>query len=277
MKGTKGNRLWKLTMFGILGILLLGLGSGTAMAEEKVSTWSVTKRQRVFYYDEDGQKLKDGRYEIDGKYYYFDEDGVQRTGWQKVGNNYYYFNIGQRTEGDMVKSKTVNGIKLKKSGRADMTSYAEKKLPVLYAANQKMQEITKCADSKSRKLKKIYNYMISDEWLIKNYYLGNFHKKQKDWDIYYAGKVFITPKYFNGRIGADCYTYASTFAYLANAVGYTATVKSTGHHGYCVIGRHAYDPSWQLLDSKHNYYKLSLKTSPNKINYGAEQKYSITI
>ncbi len=267
----------KRVLFGALLVtLLLGMNSGTVMAKKR-NTWFTTKHSRVFYYDEDGRTLKNGRYKIDGKYYYFDEKGVQRTGWQKVGDDYYYFNIGQKKKGSMVKSETVNGIQLRKTGRARMTSYAKKKLPILYAANQKMQEITKCADSKSEKLKKIYDYMVSDEWLKKSYYLGSFHKNETDWDIYYASKVFISPRYFSGKIGADCYTYASTFAYLANAVGYTASVRSTGSHGYCVVGDYAYDPSWQRLDWNHSYYKLPLKTGPSGINYGATRKYSITI
>lgn len=43
------------------------------------------------YQSEDGNLLKDALSQIDGKTYFFDNNGYMKTGWQKVENSWYYF------------------------------------------------------------------------------------------------------------------------------------------------------------------------------------------
>ncbi len=278
----KRERLTRL-LFGVLtAVLLLGAGSGTAMAKKRESTWFQTQRGRVFYYDENGKTLKDGKYKINGKYYYFDKEGVQRTGWQKIGDDYYYFRIGKKTKGYMLKSTTVNGITLKKGGKAKMTSYAKKKLPILYAANQKMRSLTKCADTKSERLKKCWDDMIanlkgdvssSERWLRLSNLSPSGFWYSKDWDIVYAKRIFT-----DGYTSADCYTCGVVFAYLANACGYTAKAVSSGGHGWCEIGDYVYDPDWALVDGSSSYYHRSLSTTSSRgPAYKGNGRYKITI
>ncbi len=278
----KRGRLTGLFFGVLMAALLLSMSSGTAMAAKRVNTWYKTGKGRIFYYDKDGHRLKDGRYKIDGKYYYFDADGVQRTGWQKIGDDYYYFEIGKKTKGYMLKSTTVNGITLKKGGKAKMTSYAKKKLPILYAANQKMRSLTKCADTKSERLKKCWDNMTanlkgnipySERWLKIAVLSPSGFWYSKDWDITYAKRIFL-----DGYITADCYTSGVVFAYLANACGYTAQAVSSGGHGWCEIGDYVYDPDWAVTDSSSSYYHRPLgKTSPRGPAYKGNGCYRITI
>ncbi|MCD8015846.1 MAG: hypothetical protein LUG99_22350 [Lachnospiraceae bacterium] len=246
--------------------------SGTTATKKKsgkVSKWYTAKSGNVYYYDENGKKLKGGKYKINGKYYYFDSKGIQRTGWQKIGSSYYYFRIAKRKNGYMVTSKTINGITIKKNGKAKMNSYSKRKLPILYKANVLMRSLTKNSDTKSQKLRKVYEY-------TRSYYryasLGSF-VGGNNWDMYYAEKVLVS-----GSIKADCYTFASVFAYLANAVGYKVNVVSSGWHGWAEIGNKFYDPSWSRSDTSKDYCGITYGTQGNfLLNYQNSRKYVIAI
>ncbi len=246
--------------------------SGTTAAKKKsgkVSKWYTAKSGNVYYYDENGKKLKNGKYKINGKYYYFDSKGIQRTGWQKIGSSYYYFRIAKRKNGYMVTSKTVNGITLKKNGKAALNSYSKRKLPILYKANVIMRSVTKNSDTKAQKLKKVFEYTKTH---YKYASIGSFVGGE-NWDLYYAERSFI-----NGAITADCHNYGVIFAYLANAVGYKASAVSSGGHGWAEIGNYVYDPSWSLTDKTHNYFGMPYGTTGTNVpNYAKGRFYVITI
>ncbi|RAN66413.1 cell wall-binding protein, partial [Bacillus sp. SRB_8] len=44
-----------------------------------------------YYFHEDGSVNKAGFEKIDGKLYHFDNNGVAQTGWQKIDGKDYYF------------------------------------------------------------------------------------------------------------------------------------------------------------------------------------------
>ncbi|MCD8015845.1 MAG: hypothetical protein LUG99_22345 [Lachnospiraceae bacterium] len=241
----------------------------TEQETKKVGRWYTAKSGNVYYYNENDKKLKNGKYKINGKYYYFDSKGIQRTGWQKIGSSYYYFRIGKRKNGYMVTSKTVNGIYLRKNGKARMTSYSKRKLPILYKANVIMRSVTKNSDTKAQKLKKLFEYTKTH---YKYSSIGSF-PGGKNWDLYYAERSFI-----NGALTADCHNYGVIFAYLANAVGYKASAVSSGGHGWAEIGNYVYDPSWSLTDKTHNYFGMPYGTTGTNVpNYAKGRYYVITI
>ncbi|MCD7743921.1 MAG: hypothetical protein LUI13_01295 [Lachnospiraceae bacterium] len=243
--------------------------TAAAAKSGKVSTWYTAKSGNIYYYDENGKKLKSGKYEINGNYYYFDSKGIQRTGWQKIGSSYYYFRIAKRKNGYMVTSKTVNGITLKKNGKAKMTSYSERKLPILYKANVVMRKVTKNSDTKKQKLKKVFEYAKTH---YKYSYIGGFAGGE-NWDLYYGERSFV-----KGTLTADCHNYGVIFAYLANAVGYNVNAVSSGGHGWAEIGNYVYDPSWSLTDKTHNYFGMPYGTTGTNVpNYASARVYVITI
>ena len=47
-----------------------------------VSKWFTDDKGRIFYYDKDGKPLT-GEQVIDGSYYLFSANGVQKTGWRE--------------------------------------------------------------------------------------------------------------------------------------------------------------------------------------------------
>lgn len=236
--------------------------ASVSVKKAKEGSWTI-KNKNVFYMVS-GTKQK-GLSEIDGKVYYFDSKGVQRTGWQKIGKKYYYFNIANEKSGNMVKSKTVNGIKLQKDGAAKVTSANKDKIKALIMATELVEKVTKPTMTKAEKLKKCYNYCV------KNIRYRGARKFQggQNWDAKYAINTI------NDGHG-NCYAYGATFAYIANAIGYkNAYAISSGGHGWAEVNNKVYDISWELVDKKHDYFGVSYGLSgvDGRPNYKNGRKY----
>ncbi|MBQ6361475.1 MAG: hypothetical protein IJJ25_10085 [Lachnospiraceae bacterium] len=242
----------------ILMVLAVCLVSApvSANAKKYKKQW-VESKGNYRYYDENGKKVK-GLKKIGKKYYCFDSKGRQHLGWQKIGKNYYFFKRTGGKKGYMVKSKTVNHIKLKKSGKA-VKSSAENRLYALAEAQRIVEAATVPADKKEVKLKKTWNYFQ------KNYlYRGELKfRNGANWDVSYARSVFLTKK-------GNCYGLGAAWAYLAGACGYAESYAvSSGGHGWCEINGRVYDPSWARVDKRYSYYNMDMNMSGrNKIpNY----------
>lgn len=242
---------WKragLICFAVICLILM-MAVPAAAAPKYKNQWQKTNG-RYYYYDKTGRKLK-GLQKISGKYYYFDSKNIQRTGWQKIGNNYYFFRISAGKGGYLLKSRTVNGIKLYANGRAKLTGDSLDKLGILIKANQIVESITNENMTKTQKLRKCFDY-------VKNTY-GYATRRQfsavKNWERAYAKDMFYYGK-------GNCFSYASAFAYLANAVGYTNVyVVSSGGHGWAEINGKVYDPDWALVSKVDSYFAMSYSLS----------------
>lgn len=218
-------------------------------ASKYKNKWVTASNGKVCYYNENGKKVT-GMQKIGKKYYYFDPTGAQKTGWLKVKDSYYFFQIDKKAKGYRVSSKTVNGIRLTSSGKAKLTGYSKRKLPLLVKANQVMRSITTEKMTREQKLKKAFEYAKNN---LRAQNRGGF-QKNGDWDMFYAEIAFKT-----GR--ADCYSYGAYFAYLANALGYKATVVSSGGHGWAEIGGKVYDPNWAKFSKVDSYFGMSYNLS----------------
>ncbi len=232
-------------MLLLLQVVLFAGTPKTAQAATHKNEW-VKSKGYMLYYNEDGKKETGGIREVGNKKYYFTKSGYQRTGWRQVGDDYYFFKVSDGKNGYMLKDTTVNGIKLYKSGRAKMTSYAKKKMPILIKANRIRQSRTNANMTKTEKLRAVWKY------ILKYQYRGSLYfKYSKDFDIAYASQMF--------REGhGACYHYGAAFAYLANACGYkNCLFVSSGGHGWAEIDGYIYDPSWQLVDGhRYSYFHM---------------------
>ncbi len=219
-------------------------------AAKRRNTWVTAKSQKVYYYGNKGKK-EVGLRKIKGKSYYFDRSGVQRTGWRKIKNNYYFFNIARKKRGYMLSSQTINGIRLDKKGRAVQTPESLRKLKLLTVANQIVDQITNPKMTKEQKLKKCFDYTIQ----AYGYQTWRTFRNMEGWEMAYAEDMF-----FRGR--GNCFSYASAFAYLANAVGYkTVYVISSGGHGWAEIGGRVYDPDWTFVSKVDSYFAMPYELS----------------
>ena len=218
-------------------------------AGKKAAHWRVTKKQR-WYYIQDSGKRATGLVRIGKRKYYFDAKGIQNNGWQKIGKNYYYFRLKNGAKGYMESGKTINGIRLKKSGKAELTSYAKYKLRALTQAQQLVRRAAAPGAKRMDKLKASFQY------LIKNYrYRGAlkfYHTK--NWDVDYALQIFE-----QGH--GNCYAFGAAMAYIGNACGYPCAAVSSGGHGWAEINGYVSDPTWHITDTSHSYFLVKYSQS----------------
>lgn len=262
----KNRKQSGLAVLFLLYVLLMCAVPANAAAKY-VNQWVTASNGKTYYYGEDGKKLT-GMQKIGKKYYYFDSKGVQKTGWYKIKGSYYFFRIDSKTKGYRIESKTINGVTLASNGKAKLTSYSKRKLPLLVRANTTVQSITNDKMTKAQKLKKVFDYSKSH---LSSRNRGGFQKGDT-WDMFYAEIAFDSGF-------ADCYSYAAYFAYLANAVGYKATVVSSGGHGWAEIGGKVYDPNWSKYDKRDSYFGMSYNLSGvgGRPNYKPNRVYLKTV
>ncbi len=234
--------------------------------ETAAGRWKEKKQQ--FFYCVKGRRIK-GIYKIGKNDYYFDKNGVQRTGWQKIGNDYYFFRIANGKKGYQLRSQTVNGIRLGAKGKARITADSRKKLDVMVTANQILQKAAKPAMKKPEKLRKAFDY------LLKHYrYAGSpSFKNSAHWEQDYAQFMF-------SRHHGNCYAYGAAFAFLANAAGYQKCYAvSSGGHGWAEVSGKIYDPSWCLTDTRYSYFGISpaLSGTGGRPNYKRARKFAVRI
>lgn len=201
-------------------------------APRHVSEW-VKKKGCMYYYNKKGKRLK-GLQKIGKKTYYFDKSYAQRVGWRKIGSEYYFFAIRYGKKGYMLKNQTVNGIRLRKSGRAVQTEYALRKLGIMVKCAKIVDQQTNINQSKSEKLYTVFEHVKND---YSGRDIGGFNGSG-DWEMRYS-------EYMLWGGWGDCYSFGSLFAFLANAVGYSECwAVSDGGHGYAKVGNLWYDPNW---------------------------------
>ena len=81
-----------------------GIGVSTGGEERAAGKFCQTEKGWIYLY-EDGTQAKGGLLSIDGKTYYFSEDGIRQYGWQKIDGKWYYF--GSKSKGYMYKNTWV--------------------------------------------------------------------------------------------------------------------------------------------------------------------------
>lgn len=259
------KKKWKRAgLLGLAAVCIILMMSVPVTAARKYKSQWVKTSGRYYYYDKTGKKLQ-GLKKISGRYYYFDSKNIQRTGWQKIGSNYYFFRISPGKGGYMQKSTTVDGISLYSSGKAKKTSDSLDKLGILIKANQIVQSITNANMTKTQKLRKCFDYVKKTY----GYATRRRFSAVKNWERAYAKDMF-----YYGR--GNCFSYASAFAYLANAAGYTKIyVVSSGGHGWAEIDGKVYDPDWALVSKVDSYFAMpySLSGVSGRPNYKRYRVY----
>lgn len=82
----------------------------TAGEAENYTGWKTISGQKYYY--RNGKALK-GLKKVGKYYYFFGRDGIMRTGWQRISNQYRYF--GKRN-GTMCVNKTIGGRRINSKG-----------------------------------------------------------------------------------------------------------------------------------------------------------------
>ena len=278
MKKTK-NCILRIFSLLLVAAMLVALAPGLRTdAAAKKKGW--VKSKGYSYYYKDG-KMAAGFTKIGKNTYYFAPKkikvsftvnrvtnkektavpkGAALKGWYKIDNDYYYFD---RSTGKMAKSKTVDGIKINKSGKAKKNSYSTRKIEVMIMARERVQYLTAAKDSKNVKKKKIFNYVKNN--FTKGLAYGDkglviFEKvrNKKDWDVTEAEIGY------NYMIG-DCFTCNVSFAYMLHECGFSKVYVADNHvegskydqdnpdHGWVFSEGKVYDPYLASMNFKNVY------------------------
>lgn len=264
----KKNRKHGLLAVFLLLCTLFLLSVPTQAAGKRPTNQWITKKGRVYYYNQKGKKVT-GLQKI-GKYqYYFDSKGVQRSGWKKIKSNYYFFRIKSSRKAYMVKSKTINGIKLDAKGRASKKGSNLRKLKLMVAANNIAEKITNPTMTQKEKLRKCFDYTKS----AFGYTSWRPFTNKSGWELDFAEDMFFKKR-------GDCVSYGCAFAFLANAVGATNVYCiSSGGHGWAEIKGKVYDPDWALVSKVDSYFAMdySLSGKQGRPNYKPNRIYVVKI
>lgn len=238
-----------------------------AATDDHEGTW-VTKSKCMYYKNADGKKVK-GLTEIDGKAYYFDKKGVQRTGWRKISGVYRYFYIKNGKKGYMAKKTVVNGVKIDKYGAAVDNKTATKELKLMVAAQKRCDKITKPKNSVNTKLEKCFRYIWKDCRERGSYAFSS----EKGWHRKFAWDIFDTKS-------GSCDSLAIGFVYLANAAGAKKCwVVSSGGHTWGEINGEVYDPEMAKQTGSWRYFAFpySASGSGGSPGYARARTYYVKI
>lgn len=219
--------------------------------EIKEESGKIVKKNGKKYYEyANGKKAKNQFVTIKKKTYYFGKKGVMETGWMKKGNDYYYFD---RNTGVQKSDTKVDGIKIKKNGQAQKSSYNKKKIETMIKAKSIMNKVTKATDTKEQKLKKVFDWVLKHPYHRYRYYREA--KAKKGWEMTYANDVYE-------KGDGCCASEACALAFLAHECGYKTVYicDDTGHVWVEINGR-VYDTLFAEAKNYKKYYNSDYKTA----------------
>ena len=209
------------------------------------------KINRVGWEDKDGLKyyyngeLSKGITEIEGEKYFFDEDGVMQTGWQKVGDDYYCFD---RIDGFMMTDGQVDGINVDAEGKAEISDYNVYKITTMMTAHKIMLEQTEPTDTMEEKRLKLFNWEMYEHGYHRWRLLSEIYDTSPDWEITFANDIFE-------RGSGCCVSDSSAAAFLIREIGYKNIYicHDTSHCWFTVEGK-LFDPLFaEAKDFDSNY------------------------
>lgn len=239
-------------------------GDTTVAATEAAqdTTGKIVKEDGESYYkNADGKIVKSQFVTIGKKTYYFGKKGTMEKGWVKQGKKYYFFD---RNTGVWKKKGTVDGIKLKKDGTATVNKDSKKKIEMMIEAKKIVKEQTKATDSKSQKLKKVFDWVMKHPY--KRYRIIAKVRTEKNWEVDYANDIFKKGK-------GCCVSESSAFAYLAKECGYTKVyLCDDTSHAWVEINGKVYDTLFAETKGYNKYFNSTYKASKlvrvNKLKIG---------
>lgn len=219
--------------------------------EAKQNTGSIVKENGKKYYEySNGKRAKNKFIKVKSKTYYFGKKGAMEKGWIKKDGNYYYLD---RKTGVQKKNCKIDGIKLKKDGKADKTKYNKSKIDTMIKTKSILNKITKPTDSKSQKLKKAFDWVLKHPY--KRYRILAKAKKTKGWEVTYANDI-----YKNGK--GCCVSESCAFAFLARECGYkNVYVCDDTMHAWVEIDGRIYDTLFAEAKSYNNYFNSTYKVA----------------
>lgn len=198
--------------------------------------WIYNKKTKKYYWRQKNGKIrkKKGFFYYNKHKYYINSDGSAKTGKQKIGKNWYYFNEKGclyrnrklKQLGGKYYTITINGV---------LTSVSNAKARCTIETRKFIAKYTKPSMTKSQKFRACYNQLL---WYM-HYRPKSFNAKDfagKDWPYKWALSVY------DSSLTGNCYGFACCVAACAKELGYTPyVIVTTGDHGFVMIDGLYYD------------------------------------
>ncbi len=215
----------------------------------------VSYQGNKYYFDKNGCGAK-GLYKIGKSRYFFSDEGIMQTGWQYFEKNKAYFYL---KTGKMAVNRTIDGVKLGKTGYAPLTRRDKVRRIAEEKAAEILKKITTPGMSKEQKLRAAFNYTSSR---------SNFsYMTWRAFQVYDAWEYDYAIEFYDRRAG-NCYNFSCGFAVLAKVIGYEdccvvrGRVKGTRDGAPDGLTRHAcvridglyYDPELQFAGTMPGIY-----------------------
>lgn len=246
-------------MLFLTGITALAASSDTKEGQTKKTASAaskekagkiVTRKGKKYYKYKNGRIARKRFVQVKKKVYYFGKNGVMEKGWMKKGGEYYYFD---RSTGVQKSNCKVDGIRIRRDGKAKKTDYNKRKIETMIEAKNIMNSVTRITDTKSQKLQKVFN------WVLKHYYrryrtLSQGKAAGKGWEMTFANDVY---KKGNGC----CVSEACAFAFLAHECGYTSYICDDTSHAWTEINGRVYDTLFAEAKNYSQYYNSSYQSA----------------
>ncbi|MBQ0000140.1 MAG: hypothetical protein KBT01_01185 [Clostridiales bacterium] len=219
--------------------------------------WKVSLSQK-YYFGSDGRAVT-GPQKIDGRYYFFDAEGVlQRpekermmkygsyyyivnpngtinTGWILFNNNLYYGYF--RTNGALFRNRTYLNVTLGNNGAAVKNNYTVRsKIEAL----KLLKEITKDSWTREQKLRAAFNFLSSRDHVKYSSKYDPTNIGVKGWQHQLAYQFLVLKK-------GTCSGFNTAFAAVADVLGWNSKIlrgRVIGKNGWYV------DHTWLTIDGK---------------------------
>ncbi len=218
---------------GASGWYYMGVGGAMATGWEKINGY--------WYYFGDSGLMQTGWVQDGSTWYYMNSSGDMQQGWLSDGGRYYYCD---RSSGAMQAGTTVNGIYLEEGGTAEITSYAEEKIPVMIRAKEVVKSICNPDDSLAYKQSACYTWVAAYPYMLRDYPIGSYYNKGywSCYDAHYADNI-LNSKGELEQPGAECVGEAAALAYLFNELNFgTVYLDHSDVHGWVEVNGRFWDP-----------------------------------
>ena len=258
--------------FEFQGKLLTANSSGAI----KIGGW--VNYNGIWYFQlENGEFIKNTIKTIDGSNYIFDESGamqsglvtfegksyvtsaagaVMRNAWAKVSSYWYYAQDNMEIYKNTMAKIGNSEYGFNESGAMYLGRFAMNEKTYITDANGVAIGYDDSAESKAREVAASLNYDLYKAF----YYCANMSRYYLTSNGRTSGPIMSSAdyaKYGYKNRGGDCIVMASSFKYLAQACGYSATQwfgwVGSSTHSWCEIGGYIYDPNFTNATNRSGY------------------------
>ena len=242
----------------------------------KIGGW-VNYNGNWYFQLENGEFIKNTIKTIDGSNYIFDESGAMQSGlvtfegksyvtsaagavmrntWAKVSSYWYYAQDNMEIYKNTMAKIGNSEYGFNESGAMYLGRFTMNEKAYITDANGVAIGYDDSAESKAREVAASLNYDLYKAF----YYCANMSRYYLTSNGRTSGPIMSSAdyaKYGYKNRGGDCIVMASSFKYLAQACGYSATQwfgwVGSSTHSWCEIGGYIYDPNFTNATNRSGY------------------------